>query len=74
MSHSQIAAAAGYGKLAQAFCGKSLPLQILQSAAGFYIGTVDDGPCSRESIEYFRKREEAEEALSTGRWTQKVNL
>lgn len=41
----------GQGLLALEYCGKRLPLQVLQSAAGFYIGTMDDdGPCSRESV------------------------
>ncbi|MBA1201061.1 hypothetical protein G7009_04590 [Pseudomonas capeferrum] len=48
-----------------------LPLQVRQSAAGHFIGTADDnGPVSRESVEYFRSYEAAEQALSTGRWQQ----
>lgn len=60
------------GYLAEKWCNKKLPLQILQTR-GFYIGTTDeDGmPCSRESIEYWPKRELAEKALETGQWTQK---
>ena len=62
------------GKLAHEFCGKALPLRVLQSQRGFYIGTFDDeaGPCSRESNEYFRKEVQATKALETGAWTQKM--
>jgi hypothetical protein len=55
-------------------CGKKLPLQVLQSNAGYYIGTqTENGPFSRESIEYFRKHGDAESALATGEWTQKLH-
>jgi len=37
------------GNLAQLYCGKLLPLQVLQSQAGFYIGTADDGWTQRDS-------------------------
>lgn len=61
------------GHLAKKYCNKDLPLQVLQSAAGFYIGTADDLGCpvSRESVQYWRKQEPAEHALSTGEWTQR---
>lgn len=59
------------GLLALAFVGKRLPLQVLRSAAGYYIGTFDDGPVSRESVEYFPTREAARHALETGAWTQR---
>ncbi len=66
-------AAGPLGLLAKAFCGKALPLQVLQSAAGYYIGTADeDGPCSRESVQYWPKPEKAEHALSSGLWTQRT--
>ena len=46
---------ASFGQLALIHCGKFLPLEVLQSAAGHYIGTRDtEGPVSRESREYFR--------------------
>ncbi|MDH0051007.1 hypothetical protein [Comamonas terrigena] len=52
-----------------------LPLLVLQSNAGYYIGTqTENGPFSRESIEYFRKHGDAESALATGEWTQKLHL
>ena len=36
------------------FIDKRLPLQVCESRAGFYIGTLnqDGTPCSRESVEY----------------------
>lgn len=63
-----------FGKLAAAYCAKHLPVQVLSSHAGFYIETADqDGPVSRESLEYFRTREAAELALAGSSWTQKQN-
>jgi len=60
-----------YGKLAKDVCNVTLPLQVLRSQAGFYIGTFDeDGPCSRESVEYFPTKDAAFAALETGEWTQ----
>jgi hypothetical protein len=62
-----------YGRLAREFCGKRLPLAVLKSNAGFYIGTFDDeGPCSRESVEYFPTVEVAEKALESANWTQRL--
>lgn len=48
-------------------CGKLLHIEVLRSAAGYYIGFFcpNDGPYSRES-EYFGTRKEAQEALDTG--------
>ena len=60
------------GLLAKEYCNKRLELQVLRSGAGSYIGTLDDdGPCSRESEEYFKSRELAESALVSGDWTQR---
>lgn len=59
------------GYLALNFGGEPLTIQVLQSAAGFYIGTYDEGPYSRESVEYFPTREDAETALQMGTWTQR---
>jgi len=63
------------GVLALHWCSVELPLQVLQSHAGFYIGTFsdEDGPISRESEEYFPTRQAAEAALASGTWTQKPN-
>jgi hypothetical protein len=61
-----------HGKLAYVHCGKRLDLMILKSNAGWYIGTADEeGPCSRESVEYFTSQEAAKDALSNGQWSQK---
>jgi hypothetical protein len=64
---------AATGLLAEKFCGMKLPLQVCESAAGFYLGTKDENgfPVTRESIEYFTTRELAEAAHSSGSWTQK---
>lgn len=59
------------GLLALAYAGKRLPLQVLRSAAGHCIGTFDDGPASRESVDYFPSHEAARRALETGAWTQR---
>lgn len=62
------------GQLAEAWCKKILPLSVLKSNAGYYIGTLDeDGmPCSRESNEYYRTEEDAQKAFGCGGWTQKM--
>jgi hypothetical protein len=60
------------GLLALAYVGKNLPLQVLRSAAGYYNGTFDDdGPDSRESVEYFPSHEAARHALETSARTQR---
>lgn len=60
------------GKLAFDFCHKRLPLEVLKSNAGFYIGTSGEfGPCSRESLEYFPTEAAANDALRDNTWTQR---
>ncbi|GAE48636.1 hypothetical protein [Xanthomonas arboricola] len=61
-----------YGQLALIHLGKLLQLQVLKSAAGYYLGTVDvDGdPVSRESVEYFPTSDAAAAALISGQWRQ----
>ncbi|HRL52663.1 MAG TPA: hypothetical protein PLO08_11660 [Alicycliphilus sp.] len=60
-----------FGKLAAEYCAKYLPIQVLESRAGFYIGTADhEGPVSRES-EYFRTRDAAQHAFAKGLWMQR---
>ncbi|WP_025297179.1 hypothetical protein [Chania multitudinisentens] len=60
------------GYLALTQCGKTLPLQVLRSRNGFYLGTTEDGmPFSRESQEYWRSRGEADKALLAGTWHQR---
>lgn len=59
------------GKLALTV-GRRLHLQVIGSRAGFYIGTLDeDGPISRESVEYWPDRGLAQAALANHRWTQR---
>lgn len=49
------ARAESVGYLALTYTGKRLPLEVHLSAAGHYIGTADEeGPVSRESVQYFR--------------------
>jgi hypothetical protein len=65
------------GFLARTYGGEDLPLEVCESAAGYYIGTKQDGePFTRESAEYWPTRTEAEAALRRGRpaWTQRLNL
>lgn len=69
----------GCGKLARHFFNVGLPLQVLKSNAGYYIGTTQEEsgwamPFTRESIEYFQTEDAAVTALETGRWTQKRSL
>lgn len=60
-----------YGLNALQCCGVELPVQVLRSQAGFYIGTMDsDGPVSRESAEYYKTVYRALQALRHGSWTQ----
>ena len=63
-----------YGVLAKK-AGYKLPLQVLNSYAGWYIGTfsLQLGPVSRESVEYWRTEDEAEKAMESGDWTQRPN-
>ena len=63
-----------HGEIAKQFGGVSLTLEVLRSAAGFYIGTQEDfQPYSRESVEYWPTYEAAEAALEAGpeAWTQR---
>jgi hypothetical protein len=50
-------------------------LEVCESAAGYYLGTrnEDGEPLSRQSVEYWHKRETAEAALLNGSWTQRPN-
>jgi len=60
-----------HGLLAEASTGKRIRIEVMETRAGFYIGTYgEDGPCSRESAEYWPTRERAQTALETGHWTQ----
>jgi hypothetical protein len=51
-----------------------LPLEVLKSAAGFYIGRSKDGlPYSRDSVEYWKDKSEAEKALKNNTYTPRNN-
>ena len=58
--------------LAKRWCNLDLPLQVLKSNAGFYIGTADaEGPVSRDSAEYWRTASQAQTALDNNAFTQR---
>lgn len=60
------------GKLARE-TGMKLPLQVLPSAKGYYLGTAtENGPYSRESEEYWPTAALAEQAMADGNFTQRV--
>ena len=61
------------GVLAARF-GYDLPIRVLSSSAGYYIGTFSEthGVVSRES-QYYPTRQLAEEAFRKGTWTQRRN-
>lgn len=60
------------GRLAHEILGVSLELTVLQSNAGFYLGTYDEeGPVSRESEEYWNTKEQAQFALDNNEFIQK---
>ncbi|MDG9757871.1 hypothetical protein N7365_07135 [Pseudomonas sediminis] len=62
------------GYLALTYVGERLPTTVRHSAAGYFIGTADEnGPVSRESFEYFRSYQAADQALTTGRWQQRLH-
>lgn len=56
--------------------GETLPIQVLESPSGFYLGTCnEEGPVSRESEEYWPTKEAAQLALAgqEGKgWTQRL--
>jgi hypothetical protein len=62
-----------FGFLAQEYCGMDIPVKVLRSAAGYYIGTFDnsEGPISRESVEYYPTYDATEQAMVDGTWTQR---
>lgn len=61
------------GKLAKEMLGVELLVTVLESRAGFYLGTQDNGVrVSRESEEYFTDRNVAEAALRSGKFTQRM--
>lgn len=74
-SIAHIGSTARIGLLALDF-GYRLKLDVLRSGAGWYIGTSspEDGPVTRESIEYFPSRESAQKALDSGEFTQRDHV
>ena len=61
-----------YGYLVKKFEGLKLPLEILSSPYGWYIGTRKDGsPYTQESAELYSTAKAAERAFRTGQWTQR---
>lgn len=58
-----------YGYLASRI-GIYLPLLVIGSDEGFYIGTWQNGPITRESKEYFSNGKSAQQALNSNNWTQ----
>jgi hypothetical protein len=61
---------ASFGYLTKMYCGRTLPLEVLKSQAGFFIGTACEEGISRESAEYFPTQAIAQAALDSGAWTQ----
>lgn len=51
-----------------------LKVEVLQSAAGYYIGTFhpEEGPYTRESSIYYKTREEAQYALDNDLWPSRT--
>lgn len=77
---TDVTASASFGVLA-ARAGAELPLDVYESAAGFYIGTYKydekmgcETPFTRESVAYWPTLELAETALRCGRWSQRSGL
>ena len=63
-----------HGKLAKEITGQYLELQVLQSNAGYYLGTADkEGPVSRESG-YYGSIEQAQLDLESGEFMQREEL
>ena len=46
-------------------CTKGKTLEVLESAAGYYIGTLDEGPYCRLSDCYWQHKHEAQAALDS---------
>ncbi len=78
MSQPTLLAKPPIGMLAKQELGVCLPLTVLESQKGFYLGTIDEeGPVSRESVEYWTEEANAIAALKTSNtdaqsWTQRT--
>lgn len=53
---------------------QKLKIKVLESAAGYYIGTFhpEYGPYSRESARYYKTKEEAQYALENDLWPSRT--
>lgn len=62
------------GQLARSV-GLDLPVQVLKSHEGYYLGTTENGrPFTRESACYYRSQTAATAALMARNWPQKKGL
>jgi hypothetical protein len=62
------------GILALQYVNMRLPLKVCKSHNGFFLGTEHEGePISRESVQYWKTAEEAQEALKTAEWDQRLH-
>lgn len=59
-----------YGAISFAHDKEFYPLAVLESAAGYFIGTWNDGGPQRESEHYFKSKDLAKIALNSGNWSQ----
>lgn len=75
MGDDSKAAPAPVGALALA-AGQAFPLEVCESAAGYYIGTREPSgaPFTRESREYWPSLEATQRALDRRTWTQRGEL
>lgn len=57
-------------------CNRGYELQVLSSAAGFYIGTItnEGEPMCRFSAQYYKTRARAEEVLETERFERNNSI
>ena len=61
------------GSLAKKLSNLDLPLDVCYCARGFFLGTYSDGELyTRESDEYWPKRDQAVTAMRNGDWTQRI--
>jgi len=62
----------GKGKLAAGVGFPDLEVKVIESVRGYYIGTANSlSSISRESVEYWDNRSDAENALYRDAWTQR---
>lgn len=63
-----------FGALAFRMDGVRRPIVVLRGSRGYYLGTyaADGKPFSRESAESWKTEADAQQALVTGEWTQRL--